>query len=556
MIINTIVYLLYFVLFIFSSLGYGFLTLKFFNLNKYSLSLGLVGLLGLFCLTFISYSTHIFFKHGYFHNIIVHLSGFLLLLLFLLKYNKFYLPQFIKVILLIILFILALFISKNHEDFPYYHLPYIIQIVENKLQFGIGFFNIAYRTPSSLFYLQSTFFLPFTNIFLFHSAGLIILIFANLFLLDNFYFNKKKNNFIKILSSICFVFINIQFARLGGYGTDRGGQIIAFVIFILAFDYLNSKEKYQQEMIKVLLILIAYVITIKSYFILYLLIPLLLFFEKKNFKKIFNDLKIIISLTIFFLLFLFINFSNSGCLLYPLKHSCFDNFSWSVTKEIAEHFSNWYELWSKAGATPLYRVENPSEYIKFLNWVPNWINNYFLDKGIKTTLIIFLIIFYYFIFFRSKVIKKKYIKFYGLYFLLIFFLFVWFNKHPDLRYGGYVLYSLFFFVPFSFYCSRFTIQKKYSNKFFLLTAIIIIIIFNIINLTRIVKSFHSERELYSFKNFPFFNVRYPAYQIILLNDHSKAYLVTEDMCWATPSPCLATKLNRKTLYNYQFFYIK
>ena len=140
--------------------------------------------------------------------------------------------------------------------------------------------------------------------------------------------------------------------------------------------------------------------------------------------------------------------------------------------------------------------------------------------------------------------------------MLILFLFVWFNKHPDLRYGGYVLYSLFFFVPFSVYCSRFTIQRKYSDKFFLITAIIVIIIFNAINFVRIFKSFHSERELYSFKNFPFFNVRYPAYQIILLNDNSKAYLVTEDMCWSTPSPCLATKLNRKTLNNYQFFYIK
>ena len=558
LIINTIIFILYFNLFIFSTLGFGLLTLKFFNLNRNSISFGLIGLIGLFTLTCIAYFTHIFLPHSYLHNIVAHGLGFFFLIFFFTKDKKFFLPNLTKVIALTILFLLALFIAKNHEDFPYYHLPYTIQIVENKVNFGIGFFNIAYRTPSSLFYLQSTFFLPYINIYLFHSSGLLILIFTNLFLLDNFFFraNEEKSNFIKVLSSLSFVFINIAFARLGAYGTDRGGQIIAFVIFILAFHYLNSENKNKLNLIKIILILITYIISFKSYFIVYLLIPFLFFLKDKNNKKIFNDYKIIISLIFFIALFLFINFSNSGCLLYPLKYSCFDNFSWSVTGKIAEHFSGWYELWSKSGATPDYRVENPSEYVKNFNWVSNWVKNYFMGKGLEVNFIILSIVIYYFIFLRSKNIIKKNTKFYSLYFLLILFLIVWFNKHPDFRYGGFVLYSLLFFIPVSIYLSRLEIKNNNLNKFFLATVIGTVIIFNTINILRITKAFNSDRELYSFKNFPFFNIRQPTYEVILLNDLSKAYLVKEDMCWATPSPCLASKLQRKTINNFQFFYNK
>jgi len=558
LIINTIIFILYFNLFVLSTLGFGVLTIKFFNLNRSSTSFGLIGLIGFFALTFISYITHIFLPHNYLHNFVVHGLGFFFLILFFAKDKKFFLPNFIKVLALTILFLLALFIAKNHEDFPYYHLPYTMQIVENKIQFGIGFFNIAYRTPSSLFYLQSTFFLPHINIYLFHSSGLIILIFANLFLLDNFFFSskKEKSNFIKILSCLCFVFINIAFARLGAYGTDRGGQIIAFVIFIVAFNYLNLKNINKLNDLKILFILITYIISFKSYFIVYLLIPLLFFFEEKNTKQIFKDLKIIITLSFFVVLFLFINFSNSGCLLYPLKYSCFDNFSWSVTQKIAEHFSSWYELWSKAGATPDYRVQNPAEYVKNFNWVSNWVKNYFMGKGLQANSIILAIVIYFLIFLRSKNIVKKNYKFYSLYSLLILFFLIWFNKHPDLRYGGFVLYTLIFFIPISIYLSRFVINKNNLNKFFLLTVIGTVIIFNSINILRITKSFNSERELYSFKNFPFFNIRQPSYEIILLNDLSKAYLVKEDMCWATPTPCLSSRLQRKTINSYQFFYNK
>jgi hypothetical protein len=549
LIINTIVYILYFVALLLSILGYGLFTNHFLNISWKKFSIGLSGLTGLFCVTFISFITHIFLPHNFLHNIIIHVLGISLLIYFLKK--NFYLFKISKLVLITVLFISSLFISKNHEDFPYYHLPYMIQIVEHKLQFGIGLINYSFMTLSSLFFLQSTFYLPFINFYLFHSSGLITLIFAGVFFID-YFTNLKKEPFIRILASLIFVFLNIAFARIGGFGTDRSGQIISFVIFILLIEYLSSKET-SIEKLKILVILIFYIITVKSYFFPYLiLLPFLLIFRFEKAKNILFDFKIVFVLTIFFLIFLFLNFSNSACLLYPIKYTCFDNFSWSATSKVAEHYSNWYEIWSKSGATPTYRVEDPQKYIKFLNWVPNWFNNYFLGKGLDVTLIIFFISIIYFFTLRTKMTCKTNNNLHFTYCFLILLFIIWFNKHPDLRYGGYVIYALLFFLPLSNYLSKFL--KNNLSRFLIIIGVISIVIFNSKNLLRIKNEISDQRELYSFKNFPFFNIRKPEYKMILLNDNSRAHLVINDMCWATPSPCLHSEIKKKTINNYSIFY--
>ncbi len=557
MILNTLIFLSYFVLLFFSILGYGFFFLSTINFNFKKLSVGICGLIGIFFSTYLSYITHFFSPHNFVHNIFFHIVGIFFFIFFLLK--KFIFFDVIKKLLIyIFVYISALFISKNHEDFSYYHLPYMIQIVENKLQFGIGLFNIAFRTPSSLFYLQSTFYLPNINFYLFHSAGLMIFIFASIFLVD-YFLNHKKKIYIKILASLCFVFLNITFARLGAFGTDRSGQIISFVIFILMLEYFNNKQKSIENFqnIKISIIFILYIITIKSYFFPYLAaIILLLIFKFRELKFILKDYKLIIILSIFFLIFLFINFSNSGCFLYPLKQSCFDNFSWSKGSYVAaEHYSKWYELWAKSGATPNYRIDDPENYIKLLNWVPNWFSNYFLGKGIDVTLILLTIVLIYLFFLKKN--KKIYLEMnisYSVYFFLILLLMTWFYKHPDLRYGGYVLYALFIFIPFSYYLTR---SYKIETKKFLIPILVLsALTFNIKNVLRINNQIIDQRELYSFKNFPFFNVINPQFEIIRLNDDSKAYLISDkEKCWATPSPCLSGLLKRKTLNNFQIFYL-
>ena len=69
--------------------------------------------------------------------------------------------------------------------------------------------------------------------------------------------------------------------------------------------------------------------------------------------------------------------------------------------------NNWYELWSKGGAAPNFRIENPEEYIKNFNWVNNWINDYFFNKVSDFIFGLILLVGIVSLFFREAFFSKK-----------------------------------------------------------------------------------------------------------------------------------------------------
>ena len=85
----------------------------------------------------------------------------------------------------------------------------------------------------------------------------------------------------------------------------------------------------------------------------------------------------------------------------------------------------WYEQWSKAGAGPNFRIENPEIYILKFNWVPNWFEMYFFTKVSDNIFVIILVslITYLILSFKNKRqnnYKYKYLLFYILLDHLIF----------------------------------------------------------------------------------------------------------------------------------------
>ena len=66
-----------------------------------------------------------------------------------------------------------------------------------------------------------------------------------------------------------------------------------------------------------------------------------------------------------------------------------------------------YELWSKGGMGPNFKVDNPENYIESLNWIPNWISVYFFNKFSDYLLVISFIIFVFISFFYKEILKKK-----------------------------------------------------------------------------------------------------------------------------------------------------
>ena len=75
------------------------------------------------------------------------------------------------------MFIFDITFIKTHDDFHYYHLHVLYHptfIVDY-----VGQFNHGFRTPSSIFYLNSLFYLPLAKYYLFYVPTLLIMGFSN-----------------------------------------------------------------------------------------------------------------------------------------------------------------------------------------------------------------------------------------------------------------------------------------------------------------------------------------------------------------------------------------
>ena len=454
--INIFYHTLYYFLIPISTVGYGLTLLYLGNNKKIEDNLGYSGLFGIFFLIAYSYLTHIFFPHGKIHNLILIIIGsFFFIFFFIVKIKKFKKKILFFLIIFIILYI-GSFIFKTHDDFPYYHFSYSYHLTQNEIIAGIGKFNHGYRTPSSIFYLNSLFYLPGINFYLFHIPAIMIMGFTNIILLSKIIesIQLKKINFLSYYCLLAFMFINIFFYRFGEHGTDRSAQILVFLMIMEIIIFLNYKLSYRVS-ISLILMLMAIITSLKAFYILYFIffIPIFIeIFKKNNLKNSFllltgNIFFIFFSIIIFFIFFN--SLVNTGCLLYPIKITCINSFEWGIPLAEVQLMNDWYEQWSKGGAAPNFRIDNPEVYIQYFNWVPNWIDIYFFNKVSDFLLgIIFLVILVLLIFrSKNKVNHNNKNNLNLTYALILILLLEWFYNHPALRYGGYVLICLILFIP-------------------------------------------------------------------------------------------------------------
>ena len=501
---NLIIFIIFYFTIIFSVLGYGYLAVNFLK-KKYILhDLGYIGLVGILFLIIISYISHFFVSHNYIFNCLILIIGLFLFILQILKNKKFLEKKNIKLLILVfIILFLGIMMYKTHDDFPYYHFPYTYYLTQSDIHIGVGNFGHGFRTSSSIFYLNSLFYLPLVKYYLFQLGAILIMGFSNLILLEKIFLGiRKKNiNYLTYLSLLAFVFINVFFYRIQEHGTDKSAQILIFILFIELVSLKNLKLVIDETFSKIMIIL-SLIISFKSFYILYsiFLIPLAIYLLNNKTINIRNYLfKNFFTYLFFITTFLvsIISLLNSGCLVYPISLTCFDNLSWAIPISEVNHMNNWYEQWSKAGAGPNFRVENPEIYIQKFNWVGHWFEYYFFNKMSDFLLGIFFVVLVFIIFFFSKN-KKKLEKdnFYFDYYAILLILFMeWFYNHPALRYGGYALIALIIFYPFSFSLQIFTNSKKKIKKTFILLIGITVFIFASRNIDRL----FDERTYYNYK---------------------------------------------------------
>ena len=175
---------IYFYLISISILGYGFLINKKCDIN--SKNFGIIGFIGIFFLILTSYISSLFLAHDKTFNLIILIVGLILSLYHLRNFKKFKtdLIYFFSVFSILFIFIL---VGKNHDDFAYYHFPYIHLLTQDSHPFGLGLLNNGFRNQSSIFFLNSLFYLPKIDIYFYHTGAVFFLGFTNLFLIKNIF---------------------------------------------------------------------------------------------------------------------------------------------------------------------------------------------------------------------------------------------------------------------------------------------------------------------------------------------------------------------------------
>ena len=507
--LDLFIYLLIYILISFSILGYGKI-IDFKNNN-----LGILGLKGLFLITILSYVTNFLSKHNYAHNLIFLSLG---IFFFLINYKKIFHENkkiiLIASILFFILF-LGILVYKNHDDFFYYHFGYTYSLINFEKLVGIGNLEHGFRTPSSIFYINSLFFLPYIKYHFLHAGAIYFMGFASIYFIQKIIYlrNLNYNKFLIFILSFSFIFINTIFYRIAEHGTDRSALILIFVLIAIIIERISAKKNLSFDQFKDynenILILFFLIISLKSFYLIYSLLFLYWIYKNKNYyfnKKFF--IKIIKNrISILFILGLILlfltNFLNTGCLIYPASFTCYEGFSWSLKIIDVEKMKIWYELWSKAGATPNYRVENIENYLSGLNWLSNWFENYFFNKVSDFLLSIFVIIIFFIFFFFKKNKRKSNFKFLTLYLIFLILFIQWFVSYPALRYGGYTILALIIFFPICSYISQNCNIKNFNKKINLI-IILSLIVFSVKNIDRI----YDENKKYGYnilKN-PYYNL--------------------------------------------------
>ena len=495
--IKIFIIISHFNLIFFSSIGYGFIFNKFFfkkeNKQIYELFFYSIPFLLL-----ISFVAHFFVKINYSLSIGVLSIGFLISTL---NY-KIFIQDKTAVFIYIISFIIFIpFIigGSPHADFYYHHLPYLNIIFDYKIMFGLVNFNDVLANPyMSWFDYSALFNLPpfkFQTNYLVNAV--IFFVFINYILID---FIRENNIFLKLLDIFLIILPLSLFSKLTDHGTDVPSQIFILLLIKEFCNFFTSKNYFNKIDLTYKILLyacIAIIFRINSIFILPLVLIVIFCLIIKFSKNIFNY-KILIFLSTLSVLFISKNFITSGCLIYPIHQTCFnqEKVEWSVGKKLTKKRADFLEASSKGWMfyiktnsqlkqkfiwNPVKNLMNHEEYLKsgILFWTKYWILDHDKERLINVGLIsfvIFLIIFS--LNYKDFKINLNY-RYYNpkLFYMTLLPIIFWFIKTPQSRFAGYSLFIAFFSLLFILIISKFFTAKKLKLNFSMLILLTISVSF-------------------------------------------------------------------------------
>ena len=538
----TLILTLIFLITSISGLG-NIISYKFNSGNVINIFFGFI-ILGIYS-TFI----HFFFKITLTSNITIFLIG---IFLFIISNKKEFFRNIKKsnfYFFFIIFFLIPILISqKYHEDFGYYHLPYAISFLEEKIIFGFANVNYAYIYNSLWLNISSLFILSHDNFnFLTFHSFILYSIFI-IFLCKNILGNKK-HTLNSIFSTLVLFYFLLKFTRISEYGVDLPAAIYAIlsIIFFLKFFEVTEENK-KNFYFFCNLSFSVFAILIKLSTLPILILTFYLFF-KFYFLKSFLYLKFnFLFIYICFAVFFFQQFIYTGCIIFPSIASCLD-VSWFNNDFVS--YKNKLELINKS-YSEARSIFSPEDYLKNLNWLSFWFKRNFIEmlEHILTMLIPIIL----YLFFLNKKIENNKFNFQNIFILVILFLLnliFWLMLSPVYRFG------IHFFIIFSFLLVLYIFRNKiFSKKVFLIFLCICLSFSLLKNIKRI-----SEKDKFFF-GIEMIKNQYKSNQTQVIEDIK---VLTPDieknmkngwqgrLCWDIPFVCSYNKINISKTNDYLIF---
>ena len=316
---------------------------------------------------------------NFFVSLNIYINSLLVLIsaILIIRNWNFYNNKYFLLFLIITGFLIFMLIAKSNTyrpDAGLYHLPYINILNSEKIIFGLSNLNFRFAHISIMQYLSAI-----SNNFILRDNGIIFstAIIASATII-NFIFQiikyiQNKNytlHFYFLLSIVIYIFYKMN--RFSEYGNDAPAH---FLYFFLLSEILKSFNTITVKELSKLFLISIFIILNKVTLIMSIFLPLI--FINKN--KMIGLLKNRISYfaVFFFICWIVKNIIISGCIIYPVAKTCFENANWSNVDKVVE-VSNENESWAKSW--PNFRKKNIKkisqlEYIQNYNWIETWFKN-------------------------------------------------------------------------------------------------------------------------------------------------------------------------------------
>ncbi len=454
---------------------------------------------------------------------------------------------------------LVSFDNINRPDAGLYHLPYISILNENKIILGSANLHFRFGHTSILQYLEAGF-----NNIIFKDYGILIpktIIFFSVcvYFLKEFYLNiNSKKSFFSIFSFLILFQILYDMNRYSYHGNDIPAHLIIY--FISYFFLRNDLTKYNNFYLICLLCLYSFQIKSTSIVMLFLPIGYLIFYKKLNFLLNLKNLLLFFFITSWFIK----NILVSGCVIFPIKQTCYNNFYWNSSLLPSENdvykVSEENEAWAKGWPDRKNKLQGYEEYINS-DWTIVWLNSHGKNVIAKKIIPLIVLIFIIYILTRRQLnnltpykyfFKKQII----LLSILMLGSFLWFIKFPTYRYGssyivGSIVISQFYFVK-KFYLQNF--EKKFMK------ILLFLLIFSI-TLKYIMKYEETKQiwpNIYSFNS----NSTKPKKFNEIYKNNEFLYYHTGggELCMYSKSPCtnisVHERINLKIKKGYKIYYLE